>query len=68
MRKELDKVMEEFVMKDSIVNGHLVERPYCDFQSMIDKFGNEHGERFWGKTNREHLGSGAPVWTENTRR
>ena len=55
-------------MDGSIVDGQLVERSYPEIQSMIERFGNEHGERFWGKNNREHLGSGAPVWTENTRR
>lgn len=68
MRKELDRVMEEFVMDGINPDNQLVERSYRDFQSMIERFGDENGERFWGRNNREHLGSGAPVWPDKSRR
>lgn len=67
-RKELDRVMEEFVMDGDDPDGRLVERSHREFQSMVERFAIENGPRFWGRRNRAHLGSGAPIWPDKARR
>lgn len=68
MRKELDRVMVEFVMDGDDPDGQPVERSHREFQSMVERFANENGSRFWGRRYREHLGSGGPIWPDNARR